>query len=295
MGRLPFAISFAFVMSAACAEGTLIQGGGNAGGDAPEAGGAGGASDGGAAADGGSGGNGAGPSCGDGSVDPGEDCDGTLLGAATCESLRFAGGVLSCDSTCSFDTSQCLETLCDGVMIDEGEECDGANLAGQTCSTKGFAGGVLTCAPETCLFDTAACKPALDEGFEAGALPVGFTGSGWYVDAATGYSSTHSARSGVISDYGVTSLYATVKYDVAGTVTFWHFESSESGYDYLGFYVDNILQQQWSGSTAWAQASYSVGPGTHAFEWRYSKDGSLSSGSDAVWVDGILATNGYMP
>lgn len=244
------------------------------------------------------GGNGGGPACGDGSLDAGEDCDGTLFGAATCESLEFAGGELACDVACGFDTSQCVETFCDGTMIDEGEECDGTNLGDQTCTTKGFAGGALACVAETCLFDTAGCKPALDEGFEGGTFPVGFTMGGspsWFIDSVTGYSSTHSARGGDISDYGSTSILASLTYDVAGTIAFWHLESSESGYDYLGFYIDGIMQAQWSGSTAWAQASYPVGVGTHSFEWRYSKDGSLSSGSDTAWVDGILATNGYMP
>lgn len=43
--------------------------------------------------------------CGNGAIDAGEDCDGTLNGA-TCVSLGFAGGVLSCGG-CTFDTGGC--------------------------------------------------------------------------------------------------------------------------------------------------------------------------------------------
>jgi hypothetical protein len=38
-----------------------------------------------------------------------------------------------------------------------------------------------------------------------------------------------------------------------------------------------------------------VSAGTHTFEWRYDKDGSLSSGSDQVWIDDVAAQNGYQP
>ncbi len=46
--------------------------------------------------------------CGDGIIEGGEDCEGIDLGGATCESLGYPGGVLTCDIACSFDTSGCL-------------------------------------------------------------------------------------------------------------------------------------------------------------------------------------------
>lgn len=48
--------------------------------------------------------------CGNGKIDPNEQCDGANLNGFTCESLGNAGGTLACDPvTCTFDTS-----LCDG-------------------------------------------------------------------------------------------------------------------------------------------------------------------------------------
>jgi len=47
------------------------------------------------------------PSCGNGNIDSNEECDGQTLGGATCSSLGFSGGSLSCTATCEFDTSQC--------------------------------------------------------------------------------------------------------------------------------------------------------------------------------------------
>lgn len=47
--------------------------------------------------------------CGNNGIDAGESCDGTALGAATCESLGFLlGGTLACTSGCGFDVGGCL-------------------------------------------------------------------------------------------------------------------------------------------------------------------------------------------
>jgi YVTN family beta-propeller protein len=47
-------------------------------------------------------------SCGDGNVAPStEECDGATLNGASCTSLGFSGGTLSCTPTCAFDTRAC--------------------------------------------------------------------------------------------------------------------------------------------------------------------------------------------
>jgi hypothetical protein len=46
--------------------------------------------------------------CGNGTIQPGEQCDGANLQGFDCESLGLSGGVLGCDPfTCTFDTSGC--------------------------------------------------------------------------------------------------------------------------------------------------------------------------------------------
>jgi hypothetical protein len=46
--------------------------------------------------------------CGNDQIDDGEDCDGDMMGDATCTTLGFAGGVLACDPiTCTYETSMC--------------------------------------------------------------------------------------------------------------------------------------------------------------------------------------------
>jgi hypothetical protein len=54
-------------------------------------------------------GNDAGPSglCGNGAIDPGEQCDPALTQNTTCSSLGFTGGTLTCSSSCQLDASNC--------------------------------------------------------------------------------------------------------------------------------------------------------------------------------------------
>lgn len=53
------------------------------------------------------------PSCGDGVVQPPEECELANLAGATCQTEHFSGGSLSCDSrTCSLVTSGCRTSEC---------------------------------------------------------------------------------------------------------------------------------------------------------------------------------------
>lgn len=45
--------------------------------------------------------------CGNGILEPSEQCDGTDLGGLSCSSFNFTGGILACTMLCTFDISQC--------------------------------------------------------------------------------------------------------------------------------------------------------------------------------------------
>ena len=64
--------------------------------------------------------------------------------------------------------------------------------------------------------------------------------------------------------------------------------SSESGYDFLKFYIDNVEMGIWSGEDDWSLETYNVLPGNHQFKWEYEKDYSVSSGADAAWIDDVV-------
>ena len=58
--------------------------------------------------------------CGNGVVDPGEDCDGAALGTATCATLGFSAGTLACTAQCKFDTSGCTYPVWGGINVEQG-------------------------------------------------------------------------------------------------------------------------------------------------------------------------------
>ena len=100
------------------------------------------------------------PACGDSILDPGEDCDGTDLGGATCESLGLGEGTLRCNTNCTFDTSGCeLVPVCGNNVREGNEVCDGHDLGGETCDSLGYyEGGVLGCSDDCMDFDTSGCQ-----------------------------------------------------------------------------------------------------------------------------------------
>jgi hypothetical protein len=105
---------------------------------------------------------GPGAECGNGMVEGDEDCDGTDLGDADCESEGFDGGRLACDDGCVFDTSACTinEPVCGNDMIEDPEPCDGTELGGADCMSEGFSGGTLACAKDCSALDTSGCTSA---------------------------------------------------------------------------------------------------------------------------------------
>lgn len=132
----------------------------------------------------------------------------------------------------------------------------------------------------------------LVEDFETGNFlkyPWTFSGnSNWTITSTGMYEGLYCAKSGAINHNQATEMQLTLEILAAGDISFYRRVSSESGYDYLEFYIDGILRDRWSGEVAWASVSYNVTEGVHTFKWRYMKDGAVVSGSDCAWVDYIV-------
>jgi hypothetical protein len=140
--------------------------------------------------------------CGNGTRETGEQCDGGDLGGFDCARLGFQGGTLACTASCRFETSACIANpvcgngvveppeecdfgsdpvtgnsdskpdtcrtnckrpFCGDKVIDSFEDCEGKNLAGETCLTLGYDGGSLHCDPDECFFDDENCTLNDDE------------------------------------------------------------------------------------------------------------------------------------
>ena len=71
-------------------------------------------------------------------------------------------------------------------------------------------------------------------------------------------------------------------------ISFYVRTSTEAGYDFLVFYVDDDRYGRWAGETGWTLASYIIPEGSHRLTWSYEKDGGAVGGQDCVWVDYIV-------
>ena len=233
--------------------------------------------------------------CGNGTLEGVETCDGAVPEGITCESEGFTEGTIACDvAACQLDTSGC--SLCGDGVASGNEQCDDADLGGETCESLGLIGGDLGCDTESCSYVFSGCDSFMED-FESGILGAYWTtggNAGWIVDSNNPIAGSFSGASGTISHSQQSSLSVTVTYAVDSTISFTHEESTENNFDYLRFYIDGVEEGSWAGLNAPAQASYNVAAGTHTFEWRYTKDGSVNSNQDRVWVDDISTPGGQV-
>ncbi|MBI5562413.1 MAG: chitobiase/beta-hexosaminidase C-terminal domain-containing protein [Deltaproteobacteria bacterium] len=150
----------------------------------------------------------------------------------------------------------------------------------------GNAGPVVTQ-----VYEVIVSVAAASESFESGglaALPWGASGDGqWTVQSGAVYNGTYAAQSPALLDNQSASMAITTQ-TAAGSVTFWYSTDSQSGGDYLNFYIDEAIQGSWSGTIAWTQAAFTVSAGSHTFRWEYSKNSCCTSGQDRVWIDDIV-------
>lgn len=135
------------------------------------------------------------------------------------------------------------------------------------------------------------------EDFETGgftSFPWTFSGNANW-QAITGsnvYEGTYSAQSGDINDNQQSTLEVEIDVPMDDAITFFIKVSCEDGssddWDYLVFLIDGVEQERWDGEIAWTEVQFPVTAGTHTFTWTYSKDVTVSAGSDCAWIDYIV-------
>ncbi|MBN1338771.1 MAG: hypothetical protein JXA03_05570 [Bacteroidales bacterium] len=109
----------------------------------------------------------------------------------------------------------------------------------------------------------------------------------WTVTQSSPYEGAYCAQSGAILDQQLSILTLPYKAMYDDSVSFYVKVSSEDGYDFLIFYIDNQIMGQWSGNQAWQKVTFPVSQGNHNFRFIYDKDTYVSSGSDCAWIDFI--------
>ena len=113
----------------------------------------------------------------------------------------------------------------------------------------------------------------------------------WLGKRTVTHDGVDAARSGTIGDGQESWMQTTVT--GPGVISFWWYASSESAsYDYLAFSVDGAQKGKIGGtSLSWTKCSYVLGSGSHTLMWVYRKDGSVSRGEDAGFVDQVVWTD----
>ncbi len=132
----------------------------------------------------------------------------------------------------------------------------------------------------------------VSEDFETGDFsqhPWGHGGdANWIITGTTPFEGNYSAQSGNISDNETSDLFVPYEVLTADSIRFFYRVSSESGYDFLRFYIDNVKAAEWSGEADWSYTAFAITAGIHTFGWKYEKDITVSNGEDAAWIDKII-------
>ena len=121
--------------------------------------------------------------------------------------------------------------------------------------------------------------------------------SNWAIRADNRLQGAQLAKAGSISHNQESSMTLDVSQLPAASGTFRYSVSSESSFDYLIFCIDNTAcsrysgyTYRWSGTVNNGLQAFSIPATAQTLTWKYTKDGSVNSGSDTAWVDDIVIT-----
>ena len=137
------------------------------------------------------------------------------------------------------------------------------------------------------------------ENFENGILSdFNWYSSGnedWEISDSESFQGSYSAKSGNINANQESSIIINLDVLEESQISFYKKVSCESTgsisgnyYDYLSFYIDGLEMDKWAGEINWSLETFPVNAGNHTFKWTFIKDGGVTSGSDASWIDFIV-------
>ncbi len=110
----------------------------------------------------------------------------------------------------------------------------------------------------------------------------------WFVTTEAPAVGAYCSQSGNITNNEATEMILTLNIVDDGHLVFNRKVSSESGFDFLEFYIDNVLIEQWSGLLDWEVVSFPISAGQRTFKWVYVKDATQDFGEDAAWIDEVI-------
>ena len=116
-----------------------------------------------------------------------------------------------------------------------------------------------------------------------------FDGNGeWEVKRFGAYEGSYSAHTRPMDHNSHADMFLDYDFVCDNEISFYVKTSTETGYDFLNFYIDDNRMGRWSGETDWTLVTYMIPQGSHRLTWSYVKDGGAVGGQDCVWVDYIV-------
>jgi len=111
----------------------------------------------------------------------------------------------------------------------------------------------------------------------------------WEITTTNVYQGVYSARSKTnVAGNCTSQLSITAFTPIKSLVTYARMVSSEAGFDFFKFYMDNQVKEHQSGTkNSWEVVSFEVEPGTHTYTFEYEKDAMVNEGLDGAQIDNI--------
>ena len=91
-----------------------------------------------------------------------------------------------------------------------------------------------------------------------------------------------------LPDGKISELSITVNVLFDSEISYFRKVSSEVDYDFFRFFIDDEEKEKLSGEIDWEKAVFPVLAGQRTFNFQYTKDPSLSRGTDCAWIDNIV-------
>ncbi len=106
----------------------------------------------------------------------------------------------------------------------------------------------------------------------------------WARSNSEAYDGNYSLKSASIGNESYSNIQLEL-FSQQSMISFYYKVSSESGYDFLSFFVNDVQMGLWSGEIDWTYVEFPVQAGVNTFKWVYEKDFSYQEGSDCAWID----------
>ncbi len=124
-------------------------------------------------------------------------------------------------------------------------------------------------------------------------LPWTFAGTKpWIIANDLPFAGAYCSKSDDINDNENSALVIQFSSPVNDSLSLYYMISSEASYDFLKVIVDGLTLHQESGITSWKYLSLAIPAGNHQVVFDYSKDITVSDGSDCAWIDNVRMPTG---